>query len=363
VWVIALVACALAGCGRYGFCAGPGATPDVPDNQARPNVVFVTSMAVPPTFGTDLSGGDKACADAATAGGWPGTFVAWLSSPQKNAIDRLSGSRGWVRPDGVPVVDAPSDLVAGKMFNPINVDENKVTTVVDEPVWTGTDTDGRDSFDCNAWTSTSMNDSGVAGSPGNAYPGYTISGAAFMCQNVASLYCFEVGHTMPVAPTPATSGRTVFLGRPRASTDLSPGALDSICQSDANNNNVSGNFLAAVAYGSTTIASRFTLDAQPWHRIDGTTVTTSAARLFDQGPPTSFINQTADGAYVQGYDDFWSGTSDPYGLPNGSNCSDWSLFASTMSGLTGRASYLGTDRWHVGGNPCDTGLFILCLEQ
>jgi hypothetical protein len=365
VWVIALVACALAGCGHYGFCEGPGsgsAVLDAPDNQARPNVVFVTSAAVPQTFGIDLAGGDKVCADRAQAAGLPGTFVAWLSSSQVNAIDRLAGSRGWVRPDGAPVIDAPSDLVNARIFNPIDVDENQLTAAPDKPVWTGTGFDGRTAINCNDWSSTSMSVAAEFGTPGNAYPNYTAVGNALPCNSTAALYCFEVGHMMAVAPVPATSGRTVFLGHPRTSSDVSPAFLDAICQTDANNNNVSGNFLAAIAYGSTTIASRFTLDARPIHRVDGTTVAASATQLLSPSTLTSFVNQTADGSYTLTYGDFWTGATDPYSVQAG-DCIDWTSFSNASGGLAGRGQYIGAQRWDVTTNSCDTGDFILCLEQ
>src|SRR5262249_25369002 len=48
--------------------------------SATHNIAFVTSTtAVPMTFGSDLAGADKMCMDRASAGGLPGTYVAYLS--------------------------------------------------------------------------------------------------------------------------------------------------------------------------------------------------------------------------------------------------------------------------------------------
>ena len=40
-----------------------------------------------------------------------GTYKAWLSTSTVNAIGRLNGASGWVRPDGRPMVNShPLDL-------------------------------------------------------------------------------------------------------------------------------------------------------------------------------------------------------------------------------------------------------------
>src|SRR5436190_591044 len=85
--------------------AGPTDVPPPPP----PNYMFVTSGTHQPPFGT-LAAADNACNAAATAAGLPGTYRAWLSTSSVDAIDRIAGARGWIRPDGVPFADAPAHL-------------------------------------------------------------------------------------------------------------------------------------------------------------------------------------------------------------------------------------------------------------
>ena len=105
--------------------------------------MFVTSQKYPPRF-QPLENADAKCNDAATAGGLPGEYRAWLSTAAIYARDRLAGARGWVRRDGSPFADTVDDLVAGKIFNPPLLDEfgNEVRSGIDDFVATGTDATG-----------------------------------------------------------------------------------------------------------------------------------------------------------------------------------------------------------------------------
>jgi len=363
VWVLAFVACVAAGCGRSGFCEGPGATPDAGiDAAPNANVVFVTSTKLPQTFGADFSGADSICMQRAAAANLPGTFVAFLSNDTTRAVDRLAGSRGWVRRDGVPVVDAPADLFLGKILNPIILDENGLMVVPGTAVWTGTDSLGDALGTCSNWQDATAAASATYGTAGDGYPFFTASASDFLCDGVAALYCFEIGHATPVAPAATTAGRVAFLGRPRTSAEVTLGALDNLCQTDATSNGVSGTFLAAVASGTGSVASRFTLDGQPWRRIDGTQIVPSAARLFDSTPLDSFINQTADGTYDNTLGDFITGAPDAYSQRT-FNCTDWSYFGNSDVDVIGRGHWLGGERWNAGNNACDGFDYVLCLEQ
>src|SRR5689334_19443588 len=122
MWRHVIVVIGLAACGRVGFDVAKTELADAADT--RPNVVFVTSGTTPATFAAPpLASADGVCASRAVAKGLPGTFVAWLSTSTTDAIDRLAGSRGWVRVDGAPVADTAAEMIAGRIYNPINVDE------------------------------------------------------------------------------------------------------------------------------------------------------------------------------------------------------------------------------------------------
>ncbi len=365
VWRIALVGIAgLSGCGRYGFCAGnvagaDGAAPDTPGG--RPNLVFVTSNTTTGVLAAPaVQTADKLCNDAATAAGLPGTFVAWISTSQVNAIDRLAGSRGWVRTDRVPVVDLPADLVAGKMLNPISVDEHGVAVDPQTDVWTGTGGDGRLAATCNDWSSSGGNSQ--FGAAGNGYPFYTSLGTN-LCSTPGSLFCFEVGNIATVSPQATAGGRIAFLGHARMGTDTSLTLMDGICQVDAGNNGLAGSFAAAVATSSSTIASRFAMDSRPWVRIDGTVIAATGPQLFDGTTLRSFVNQTADGSYDTSYGDIFTGAVTPFSVADNA-CSDWTSISAGSIADVGRAKYTtGPKFWQTGMDTCDMPDHVLCLQQ
>src|SRR5262245_55485496 len=122
-WLVVLVA---VGCGRVGFSTGElgsdgrggddggtggdGAPGD--GANAGANVGFVRSGLTDGGIG-GLAQADAICAQRAIEGSLPGTYVAYLSTTTVNAIDRLAGARGWVRPDGQPFADTTADIAAG----------------------------------------------------------------------------------------------------------------------------------------------------------------------------------------------------------------------------------------------------------
>jgi len=104
------------------------------------NKAFVTSATFTGKLGGQ-KGADAKCARAAKAVGLSGTFKAWLSTSKRNAKGKLGTARGFVRVDGQPFADQVSDIVAGRIFNPLDIDENG-DAHPDNAVWTGTLGDG-----------------------------------------------------------------------------------------------------------------------------------------------------------------------------------------------------------------------------
>jgi hypothetical protein len=133
-----------------------------------PNIVFVTSVAYDGNLG-GLAGADQKCQALAEAAGLPAnTYRAWLSTASVNAIARLGAARGWVRVDGKPFADTKADILAGRLFHPIRVDEsgNDDNTPSGSSVWTGTGSDGavdRSGDICNGWTASGVDARGVCG--------------------------------------------------------------------------------------------------------------------------------------------------------------------------------------------------------
>ena len=155
-----------------------------------PKRVFVTHAEHDGLFG-GLAGADTFCADAATAANLGGTFKAWLSDSNTNAIDRIVDVGPWYLVDGVTLVFINKANLATKPLAEISKDETGATPPMPAGlsyVWTGTLTGGQKDLDCAGWTNASLY--ARLGAWGTAPADWT-SYTAGTCANTARLYCFE----------------------------------------------------------------------------------------------------------------------------------------------------------------------------
>lgn len=368
----------MASCGRYAFELrddGGGATDsdaratdDAIDALSRPNVVFVTTATSMGTFGNGALGAlgtaDQVCAGEAAAAGLPGTFVAWITAGSTTAASRLAGSRGWIRPDGVPVADDVAGLTSGQVYNPISLTADG--TLVNDYVWTGTTAAGAlGTFgNCGDWTS-----SGGNGTVGHSRSvGYSQANGS-LCDMAYPFLCFEVGNVAVVSPPPkVTPERIAFLSHPLV-VSTGRGAFDTACATDAANASLPGTYLAAVATMSESIRMRFTSDARQWTTVDGAVISTTFVGLLNGSTRQSPINQLADGTRVGASTAFgnfvWTGALDAASFATAtSNCSDWTNAAMPESADTGDPDYVQTSfMWKGGSNGCNGVLSVLCLQQ
>lgn len=330
--------------------------------RALPNRAFVLDAFTNGAFG-GVGPADQLCANAASAAGLAGVFVALLSTSTLDARDRLAGSRGWIRTDGAPVADTAAALFAGAMFNPIDRAANGMP--VSGSVWTGTNADGRKSPDhCNDWTNATAQQFGAHGVIGYAWPAFASSGAGGCANTNGRLLCMEIGRDVSVGPA-AESGRLAFVSRaamPSAGY-VGTSGLDAICQGEAQAAGHTATFLAAVATTTASIAARFPVDARPWVRPDGTRIADAAALLTMQDR-ASFVNQHADGGYTS-YVWVFTGSADPT-VPGTmvETCNDWTSASGTQVAPNGDPG--GTDgrrAWGMQGASCNSGNFLLCLER
>jgi hypothetical protein len=329
----------------------------------------LTTGTLSSTFGA-RSIADSLCASDATAAGLPGTFVSWISITGGDAIDRLAGSRGWVRTDGLELADTPEALVAGEIFNPLDVDASGAAHPSAETL-TGTGPDGRlDTItgNCGDWTvSTASTEPGDASS---GMPDFSFSSIGEGCTGGSGLpiYCFEVGHDAVVRPSyDASTSRLAFLSSPWDGVHLTQMGIDSICSADATAAGLPGTYLSATATPTASVASRFTLDSRAWRRIDGTLVA-APGNMFS-GPILSFVNQSADGTYLgSGYFPNQSNafvgadTATIVGSAS-STCGSWSVTDSTLGFVGGGARAEANRFWGAGEAACSTPLPFICLEQ
>src|SRR5262245_49552305 len=140
--------------------------------------------------------------------------------------------------------------------------------------------------------------------------------------------------------------------------------MDQSCADEARAAGVTGTFRAAVATSTTTIRSRFTLDARPWVRVDGTLIAASGAALFS-GPLASFVNQDAAGNYQSAFNFIWTGSTGPDALGL-ATCNNWMSSSAGIDGATGRpgeADPLVVWNQAANASACDQAGRVLCLEM
>ena len=383
-------------------CTGPGTCsftinstnifgttgPTVTANFSRPpNYMFTTStvqQAYWPGYG--LAGADALCnqlaAKSTNTALAAGTYVAWLSSTSSNLLSRLNGASGWVRPDGMPVINTVADLNNGKVLYPPRLDENGTDLGADQWVITNTNQDGTATsatsaiygwVDCNGFQSNTNDGTTWIGGGLSSYNNfYFTADYGQPCSATARLYCLGIDRRAQVAVIPS-QGRHAFMTRRTWTPDPIQGiySADALCQSEASAAGLTGVYLALLTPTNSAAAWRFDTTGLPWIRTDGIRITQSASEFFTTGlfdvPP----NLSADGTYEFSYEVVWIGTGSN-GNPNTvvtdgtSNCSNWQ--STIGSAGAGRAGDTATSQFFnfvpsgPYGEQCNAALNLVCLQ-
>jgi cysteine-rich repeat protein len=200
--------CTLPACGDGLVQAGEGCDDGnvVPDDtcdatcQRRAYHIFVTSTRYDGALG-GLAGADAKCNEHAAAAGLPGAgrFMAWLSTGQVDARDRLLHSEvPYILPSNTQVANHWNELSGGGLDHPISEDELGMAVAVNNPncetgaglAWTGSQNTGNALMQhCEDWT-VNLGATGVAGFIGEVEPQW--SAVCLMgCTLQARLYCLE----------------------------------------------------------------------------------------------------------------------------------------------------------------------------
>lgn len=340
--------------GSEGDGGGDGATGDALPVPPDVNRVFVTSATYVPGSLGGRQGADDACAAAASSAGFTGTFVAYVSTTAQVAPDRLRVARGWYRTDGLPFVDTVDDLLARRMFRPIQADERG--RKVDDIVATGTKLDGSLDVNCSDWTSQDMYMMGPSDGEEIAFSGW---GNRF-CSTPAHLYCFQTDFQTPVVAVPE-SGRLAFYLVDGWTSGGGIGTADTACQNAATGAGLAGSFRALLATSTDSAASRFT-DGPTWVRRDGVRLAATAADVL-AGNLEAAIAVQASGAHVTAGGNVITGGSSPAvaGTPT-TTCMNWT---STSGNATwGRPQQAGRAAFGEAGTTlCSTMHGLYCLER
>jgi hypothetical protein len=181
---------------------------DSSQDQPYGKVVFTTSDTVQAGyFNADPARADSLCQTAASRGGLPGTYKAFMSFATVNAKDRISEGP-YHLPDGTPVASSKADLLDGSLLHALDLDESRNVIGGEEwqlEVWTGTGPDGTlygsnlDLYQCSDWTTSSSEDawtySATGGSVGLTDAGWTFretnSPWWYWCSDYKHVYCFQ----------------------------------------------------------------------------------------------------------------------------------------------------------------------------
>jgi hypothetical protein len=178
------------------------ASPDAP--VAGGQLVFITSNFYDGDLktagaGTDgLDGADKLCQLHADSASLPGTFRAWLSTANVDAIDHITGPGPWKNTMGEVVFANRAQLQTHPLLA-VGYDEHGDGLY--PLVWTGTDV-GREApklfssdstSTCADWTSKSaVTPSSVYGDSGQGTSGAWSRNGYDGCYETHALYCFSV---------------------------------------------------------------------------------------------------------------------------------------------------------------------------
>jgi hypothetical protein len=343
---------------------------------AAANVIFVTSSAYTMSSIGGIAGADALCKARATAGGLTGNFIALLSSSNNggtptNAIDRIpSTARGWVRMDGLPVFDRPSDLFgAHQMFYPVRLDENGTpvagnSVYATQLIFTVTATSSAGLYDglpdCNGLTGGTSTDNVQGGSAFDSAI-TAFSDWQTTCNGTGHLYCLQTDYGTPVTfPVAPPGSRLAFVTRSTFNGSAGMAAFDQACSDEAQAQGFTGTFLALVGTSSQTAESRFagSLGGPPWARPDGVLLAPSAG-AFLTGGALAGPNVYADDTY-DSRDPPWVWT----GSPNTTDtCSDWTTSSSSLYGSAGQSPSAAAFLTFGIGWSCNSNFPVYCLQQ
>jgi hypothetical protein len=160
--------------------------PQVPATVSG-RLLFVTLGQWTP--GGGLAGADALCTSEATTHSLPGTYRALLTTSSQDAFARFSlTGPPWTRPDGIALTATAAGLATGAItwlesFPHVRSDGSRYPYV---GTWNGSTT-----VNCNDWTSSSSGQSGLSGSPADAYRSLWLGTYTDTCNNARNLTCLQ----------------------------------------------------------------------------------------------------------------------------------------------------------------------------
>jgi hypothetical protein len=327
---------------------------------AAVNYVFVSAA----TFDTSTGvlGGDTLCKAEATARGFPDAshYVAWLSDLNAPAVGRIQTARGWVRLDGLPVLDSPNDVTRILYPPRLGALGQDLTSV---RVVTGTDATGASAANClNFGTNAAMQMAAI-GQPGSGAGGWTNVGPVPCDATDLHVYCFGTAAVTQVVP-PAVSGRLAFVSDGTFDPSTGRGAADALCQREATAGGLPGTYLALVSLIAEAASQRFDTTGPVWVRRDGVQLTARPSDLFAGDGLVAAFDVTGTTKYLDHTDRIWTGSDKPNtaGMFISSTCEDWSM-PLEMGAVGTPDSTSGFNYYHSESLSCVEPHRVYCLQR
>ena len=355
--------------GWSGACSGTGdcaVTMDASHSvtaafNLKPNVAFVTATTHNGNIG-GLAGADSICQNAAAAQAIPGTFRAYLSSSNVNAVTRLGTASGWARVDGKPIAGTANDFASGRFFYPLRI-TNTGVDVGDVRAMTASNGGVFSGSACSDYTSTSgVIVAGATAGQSSMFSSFD----AVSCASSVRLYCLGIDRTAHAQVTPPPAQRYVFVSTASWTPGGGVASADAVCQAEASNAALPGTYKALLATTTASAASRFSTSGSPWGRVDGALLAASASSTFTSTLWDTSPGVSADGTQVFGNVGVWSGAANPTAFgTTASTCADWTnsgtgTAVGGRAGFSSVAGYLGFDS-SVSCNT--TGRRLTCVQQ
>lgn len=331
---------------------------------STPNHVFVSSTTVSPSVAELPTFADTECARLAVSAGLPGVFLAWLSAEDATAASRVTARgpipRGWVRTDGAPFANRLSDLLSGGIYFPAITTERGAVLSATTSVVTGSLPGGGRGFTCFGWRR--RDSTYTAGAAGAGAFGWT-SISARPCDESAHLYCLGVDRAAPLAVS-RDSSRFAFISADGWSPAGGIESADRMCQGEADEAGLLGEFRAFLAAVGQAPSARVDLLGEPWARIDGIPLVTRSDKLREG--LLSALDLQADGETYVGPELVWTGAAGDVESPGSpaTTCSDWSSAAPEATGTTGNPM-MTNETWVTtpSATPCAEPHRVYCFQR
>lgn len=192
-------------CGGSSQSGPSDLAPDAGNPPPSGKRIFVSSaryqgdLATISGAGDGLSGADQLCTTLAHGAGLTGTFKAWLSSPDADAIDRIADVGPWYQVSAagqwIKTFNNKANL-AGTPLAGIQYTETGEEILAGECAWTGTASGGRKTSEtCSGFTSSSASTFGALGEIDRTTEWTAASSCAGQrydsCSATYRIYCLE----------------------------------------------------------------------------------------------------------------------------------------------------------------------------